>query len=711
MSERTGTTLVIVESPNKIKKLQGYLGDGYKVMASVGHIRDFPASGWIPLAPDYEPFYEVTDKKDVVKRLKEAAKVNDVILATDLDREGEAIAYHLQEVLKLKNPDRIAFTEITKSAIEKALQNRSKINLPLVRAQEARRALDRLVGFRVSPKLADITGERLSAGRVQSPALRLIVDREREIENFTATTHYGVKLTLSTDAKQWAAEWDFTPLLSDGECWLDRAVADEVAALDSFTIKGIEQKEATRKAPAAFTTSTLQQGASVALKMRPGMTMDKAQNLFAAGLITYHRTDAVNLSAESIESIRALLKAEGMEDCIPDTPNQWKEKDSSQGAHEAIRPADFNDNGDGIEDAQERALYRLIKARAIASQMKPAVVAVTTVTLESTGKVSDRAQLFTSKGKVPVFDGWTRLTANDNTDEEQEEGGGQALPPLSEGMSLTGSGDVVEKQTKPPGRYSDASLVKRLESEEIGRPSTYAAIIGNLYNRGYVGEGANQRITPLPPAFVLVDILVGKFSFMEYEYTRNIEAELDRIANGQSDYKTVLKAADGQLSEELGKVASLTIGERHECPTCDDGVLRKRPGKHGAFWGCSNYPDCKTTFPDDDGKPGEKKEPAAYDGEVHPCPTCSKPMVPRGAEGAKFWGCTGFPECRTTLQDDKGKPASFHACPECASPLRQMTAKQGKNKGSKFWSCTGFPKCKYSTQDDKGKPVLKKAGA
>ena len=703
-------TLIIVESPNKIKKLEEILGSGFKVAASKGHIRDLP-DGWLPKSPDFLPEYVIT-KKDVVKTLKSLVKNHDVILATDLDREGEAIAYHLKEVLLLSDPDRISFGEITKEAVEAALANKTKINMPLVRAQEARRVLDRMVGFKVSPVLSDIAATKLSAGRVQSPALRLIVEREREIEAFTAIGNYSVEfITASYDTiMPFTAIWDFNASFGGEESiWTDKAVAEQVSNLAPevsndalFEITDIEKKEVSRKAHAPFTTSTMQQVASTALKIRPDAIMDKAQSLFANGLITYHRTDSMNLSNVAINQINAYLKDQSLLDYVLDSPNQWKEKAASQGAHEAIRPTDIALTQPDIADDVEKALYQLIWTRAVASQMQDKKSNVTQVTLISQKKVLDQRQVFIAKGTETVFDGWTKLIELDDV------AGNEFDPSLTDAMMVRGHCELKSKKTKPPGRYSAGSLVKKLEKEEIGRPSTYASIIKNLFTRDYIEEAQNQRLIPQAISFTIIDNLVDRFAFLEYEYTREIEADLDLIASGKSDYKSVMVATSNKLKSELEKLNNAEHGERHDCPKCD-GQLRSRTGKHGRFWACNNYPECTYSAPDSEGKPGEKQPKNSYEGTEYPCPVCQKPMHPRTGKDTKtFWGCTGYPSCKATLQDDKGKPAAAFPCPKCDAPLRQLTAKKGKTKGSKFWSCTSFPACKFTTKDTNGQPELEK---
>lgn len=649
--------IVIVESPNKIKKLKSYKGGEYEFAASVGHFRDLPAKSMGVGAPDYEPEYEVTNK-DVVKKLKSLTKGRDVILATDPDREGEAIAWHLVDELNLKNARRVTFEEITKPALDRAFSNPRGLDANLVRAQEGRRVLDRLVGYRVSSALSDLAGDRHSAGRVQSPALRLVVDREREIEHFQPQTHYGVVATFDTNGIEWKAEWDFRRN-ADVKIWVDKAAAEDVAAAEVFTVSELNTEAKKRNPPAPFTTSTLQQAASATLKMKPKRTMEIAQELFADGLITYMRTDSPNLSDEAIDSVWRYLNQHELNDCVPDAPNRWKSKAGAQEAHEAIRPTDFDNRRP--EDLQEdaAALYELIWTRAVASQMKSAVYDVTTMVFDTDKSVNDKPVLFKSTGRVLRFDGWLRLT-DDKAEEDKTDDKDQALPSLSESDRLTAEDTaVVTRETKPPKRYTQAGLIKELEKRGIGRPATYASILETLFRREYLVETKNL-LRPTERGCLVRDCLVDRFAFAEYEYTREMEDGLDEIAEGQGDYLKLVSGIDRQLDGELEKLEKAVDIEQHACPAegCD-GSLRRRPGKFGAFWGCTNYPDCKETRPDAGGKPGEPKARAEVSDDYQ-CAECGRGLVrrksPKGKKRGYFWGCSGFPECRETYRDRRGAP-------------------------------------------------------
>ena len=707
-----GKSLLIVESPNKIKKIAALLGDRYQVVASVGHFRDLPPREMGVSPPDYAPRYVVT-KPDVVKRLRTAVKeANEIYLATAPDREGESIAWHLQQTLRLKDVKRIAFQEITRDALRKALSSPRNIDADLVRAQEARRVLDRLVGYRVSGVLRALTGHALSAGRVQTPAIRLVVEREREIRQFRPVTHYGVEILFETDGVPWKAEWFYKPWLPEGqEYWLKEGYARKVAMFRDFRVAKIENQEKRTRPPAPFTTSTLQQAASSQLRLRPKRTMDLAQQLFAAGLISYHRTDNPNLSDEAIEEIRKQLHALELGEWAAEAPNRWKAKSGAQEAHEAIRPTRFDrqDVADEVEEDAAR-LYRLIWRRAMTSQMKDAIDRVTTVTLKSLMATPEgRIHSFVAKGETPLFDGWRRLAGEPPgdavADEKEEEL--DTLPMLTEGQRLQAlDGRVVRKKTQPPQRYTEASLVKALETRGIGRPSTYASIMETLHKRKYVVE-EKRRLVPTDLAFAVVEALEGKFEFVEYDYTRDIERLLDRIAQGRHGYLDLVASVDRKLDEELGKLSTLEIGAspRFECPECG-APLRERKGRNGAFWGCTGYPECRFTAPDDGGEPAILSEEEKH---AHPCPECGEGHLQRrkGRNGY-FWGCDRYPECRCTRPDDHGKPGARRTpprnerhragqtCPKCnRGTLVTRTLKKGRNEGEAFLGCTGYPKCDF----------------
>lgn len=514
MADTTPTHLLIVESPNKTKKIRAILGPGWNVQASFGHVRDLPEHEMGLGPPDFKPHYEILKRAvQHVKKLQVMAQsAGRIYLATDPDREGEAIAWHLQVALRLKNPERVCFNEITEKAVKAAMQAPRKIDLDRVAAQEARRSMDRLVGYRVSPELCRRMDAKLSAGRVQSPALRLVVEREREIENFTAIKHFGVTLFFDGPAGDWWAHWLPKPLLPEGEeHWTDEAFARRVAEVREVKVVGFRDHERRFEPPAPFTTSTLQQAASAKLNTNPKKTMDVAQALFEQGLITYMRTDSPNLSDEAVAEIRAFCDGNQMP--LSPQPRTWQAKVSAQEAHEAIRPTHLNQRTAG-GDASERSLYQLIWERAVASQMAAAVYDVRQAVMESVEALDGKTLRFGAKGERLKFAGWLSLTGGDAADEGEYEGRDNPVPPLKAGDRLTAKdAKLVEKKTEPPRRYTQAGLVKALERLGIGRPSTYAAIMEGLVRRGYVVI-KGKMMHPTDIAKAVVDILKPAFSFL-----------------------------------------------------------------------------------------------------------------------------------------------------------------------------------------------------
>lgn len=637
------TNLVIVESPAKTKKIQSYLGDGWLVTASFGHFRDLPTKEMGVEPPSFKPQYVVSDKGkrtlDTMKKLAE--KADNIYLATDLDREGEAIAWHIQDALKLKNPKRITFGEITKNAIEKAIASPRDINMNLVRAQEGRRVLDRLVGYMVSPALSNKAGRSgLSAGRVQSPAVRIIVDREREIRAFVSTEHYSVLLGFDGDIR-WTAELDTKPLLKDDQEYLtDKNLVESLLDIKQVLISDISKKESKRSAPAAFITSTLQQAASVALGLSPKETMTHAQALFDDGLITYHRTDNLNLSEDAINEIKAFAKANGYDHLIPDTPNVWKSGESSQEAHEAIRPTDFNKVDDPTGDPKRDKLYHLIRLRALASQFKPAIYDTTKITL--TANVAGADYTFIAKGEVEIEKGWKTLMAGDQTSEEQEEKT-QALPELQTDQTLNVSeAKTLTKSTKPPSRYSEAALVKKMEREGIGRPSTYASILDNIKSKGYV-DIEKKKLVPTDLGELVVDALTESFQFIELNYTKDVETRLDALANGQSEYLPIISDLHSVISKEIAAFHQAEpLADVKQCPACQK-PMTLRSGKFGKFWACTGFPECKTTEP-------------VIDEKAKPCPKCDDgKLIKRKGQYGDFYGCSNYPTCKHIEQTKSKK--------------------------------------------------------
>ena len=708
--------LMIVESPNKVKKIEGFLGDGWRVEASVGHVRDLPEKEIGVEPPNFRLKYVPSEsgEKTLAKLRKAAAGADTIVLATDPDREGEAIAWHVADALGLNPSDceRVTFNEITSPAVRAAVAKPRKIDMQLVHAQEARRAVDRLVGYLVSPVLSDAKGEPVSAGRVQSPAVRLVVEREAQIAGFKVTKHFGVVASFGT----WAASWDTKPHLAEGETYvLDRALAERAAQCREFTVTASASKEGAEAPPPPFSTSTLLQAASVALGFNPDKTMKVAQSLFEQGVISYHRTDSLNLSAESIAEVRELAQGQGWK--LPAAPRTFKEKDSSQVGHEAIRPTHLEDRDAG-GTADEKALYALVWKRAVASQLADTHVRINTLELAS--KVGVETFVFRARGREVLFAGWRLLTADDAADEgevgDADDAGGGTVPNLAEGaQALASACEVKAKETKPPPRYTQASLVKRLEALGIGRPSTYAAVMTNIMGRGYIAEEA-RKLHATPQGIELVVALVkGQFQFVEFRYTQDMEKRLDAIAEGKDEYRPVVAAAYEVITGEIQRLkasGAILIAPKHKCPKCGKTLRRFRKSDSGSlFWACAGTQDgsCMTYMDDKMGEPVARKE--------FPCPVCGKPLRRRQGEYGFFWSCTNYnvetkEGCKTILPDDKGKPGkrpqvSEHTCPACKKNLRRNT-KGGKN-GYDFYGCTGYPACEQKFQVGKdGNPVFAK---
>ncbi|MBD8896178.1 type I DNA topoisomerase [Desulfovibrio desulfuricans] len=656
--------LLILESPGKVKKVQSFLGSDWKVVASVGHVRDLPERELGIALPDFTPTYTPTERgKDVLARLKGlAASASAVYLATDPDREGEAIAWHVAEALRLKNPKRVTYGEITASAIQAALKTPRNLDMALVAAQEARRVLDRFCGYLVSGPLSRSAGTRLSAGRVQSPAVRLVVERERAISNFVSVTHYGAELTLEGG---WQAAWITKPWLQEGqEYLLDKALAEKAAALRSLTVKECKETESRTAPPAPFTTSSLQQAASNALKFTPKQTMQLAQKIYEGGHCTYMRTDSPNLSVEAVSEIRAFCESQGWP--LVDKPRTWKSKEGAQEAHEAIRPTHIEVEEAG-DTPDEKALYRLIRLRALASQLADAVYDVRIVRLGEA--LGGKEALFEARGRVLREPGWKSLTATDEaTQDEDAEGEGQdnPVPLLTEGQSITvASGKVLTKKTKPPTRFSEASLVRELENRGIGRPATFAAIVDTIMSREYV-RVEKRFLVPTPVGEQVVDLLSGAFSFLDYEFTKGMEDNLDAIAGGKAAYREVMSKAHAQLVREVTTFTSKYPGQERNAPeatnfVCDacgkalvhmKGQRRDGSGEYD-FFSCSDRA-CNASYPNVDGKPGEvRKKPETTKFKC----TCGKALVRRESAKGPFFGCSGYPGCKKHFQvGEDGRP-------------------------------------------------------
>lgn len=661
--------LVVVESPTKARKLKSYLGSGYQVKASFGHVRDLPKSKLgVDVEDNFSPTYTVTGKAKAISELKAAASTADtIILATDPDREGEAIAWHVQHILENargKNKvsaefKRATFHEITKAAVMHAIEQPTAVNMDLVDAQQARRVLDRLVGYKVSPVLWKKVRRGLSAGRVQSVALRLLVEREREIEAFEPEEYWEARVVLSSVSAsqpqtlyadgalaQTLPEGAFEASITavDGAAF-DPKTKDDVDFLDTllpgarYVVQEVEQKERKRTAYPPFKTSTLQQAAATRFGYSGKRTMQLAQALYEEGLITYHRTDSFNLSKSSIEMARGFISQQYAPEYLPAKPNYYRTgSKNAQEAHEAIRVTDVRVGPDAVQSksskltAQHQKLYQLIWQRFIASQMTPARYKQTALHIEASHESDARTIGLKATGSILEFDGWMALFPSRDD---------ALLPEVSQGQELTRLDHTLnQKFTQPPARYNDASLVKELESRGIGRPSTYASIISVIIDRGYV-ERQQRRFFVSPVGIAVCDFLVKNFpNLMEYAFTAKMEDDLDHVAEGKQDWHKLLAAFWKPFSDKLEKAeeaerVQIPVEKTGEqCPECKAGEIVIRSGKYGKFKSCSTYPECQFTENIVETIPGE-------------CPLCGKGeiAVKNSRWGKPFYGCSTYPTC------------------------------------------------------------------
>ncbi|MFZ2593349.1 MAG: type I DNA topoisomerase [Minisyncoccia bacterium] len=673
--------LVIVESPSKAKTIEKYLGDGFVVRASVGHIRDLPKTNKqaIDIAAGFVPRYVVSVGKDaVISELQsQAKKATEVILATDPDREGEAIAWHLAEVLKLKNPKRIVFHEITKDAVHDALAHPRAIDTPLREAQEARRVLDRLIGYDLSGLIWKKVRYGLSAGRVQSPSLRIIMEREREIRAFIPVDFWTISGLFTTALG--------VPL--PAHCVEEpttQARADEIVArgkIAAWTVASVKETEQKRAPRAPFTTSTLQQTASTRLGFSPSRTMQVAQKLYEAGFISYMRTDSTNLGAQAVEQILKEVASEYGKEYVEARVYKTKSK-SAQEAHEAIRPTTMSKESAGANDEQKK-LYRLIRARTLASQMSDARVMRTAITL--TTEVQE-VPAFVANGSRVVFDGW--LKADPDARGEEVE-----LPKVSVDGPITCTKIESEhKQTQPPNRYTEAGLIKELEKRGIGRPSTYASIMRTLAEREYVlKEG--KTLKPTDTGDVVSSFVEAHFpSYISDTFTAEMEDELDEIANGTREYVKTLKEIylpfkkDLDSKEDIPKQTSLgDVAPEIVCPVCA-GPMEFKLSRNGKFMSCKKFPDCNGARKED----GNVIEPPKELDEE--CPQCKKhKLTEREGRFGKFVACGNYPKCkyikRDSLANSSGVP-----CTHCKKG--EMVERRGRF--GIFFSCSNYPDCKHA---------------
>lgn len=702
---------MIVESPAKCKKIEDYLGSDWTVKASFGHIRDLPEKEMGVSLTDFRPTYQINSRsKKNIADLKKLVKISDqVYLATDPDREGESISWHLKEVLGLKTYKRVSFNEVTKKALLKSLDNASDIDFNLVKAQEGRRIIDRLVGYSVSPAISDIYGSWITAGRVQSVAVRIVVDKEIAIRDFKSTDYYEVILNFITGDICWSAKWNPKDyLLSDNEYIQDQSLVDDIANTQQVRIVSCDTKDQFRKAPAPFITSTLQQAASSSLKISPKKCMELAQKLFDDGFITYHRTDNPNVSEDGFNAIVDWLDFNGYENDRVQEINKFKAKSGAQEGHEALRPTLIaltpEDISSKVDDDMSR-LYQLIWFRSVACQMKPAKYSVTNIKCSSLSQVNEKHPEFNAQGRELLNQGWLKLgkTSEDSSQtSDNEYENSQTVPKLQyDDKVVVSEGKALAKKTKPPRRYTEASLVKKLEDEGIGRPSTYASILENISKRGYV-KIIKRFLHAQELGFVIHKLLINRFSFMELSYTREIEQSLDALAHGKKQYRDVMQTVYDHLSEELKLIADVKIEgvEKHDCPKCQSN-LRLIQNK---FWGCSNYPTCDYSATNVGGKPVERDPVNKVLDESNPCECGNGFYQLRKAAKDTFFGCSNYPTCKNTKQNKNGVPIeaekistdSLAPCPLCADgkAIKKIVLKSGKNKGKEFYCCT-INECDY----------------
>ncbi len=690
--------LIIVESPAKARTLKRFLGDRYDVRASMGHVRDLPEKEMgVEVDDGFKPHYEVVEsRRKTINELRSAAKnEQEVILASDPDREGEAIAWHLAEVLKLRDPKRIEFHEITSDAVRRALEAPRGIDMRLVNAQQARRVVDRLVGFRLSPFLWAKVQKGIGAGRVSSVALRLVVDREEEIRKFVAVESWTVDVELS---KRGHDQHFLARLHRPGAGGLEKldvhneAEANEIVRRlegAAYSVLGVEQKRRTKSSNPPYITSTLQQDASSRLRMRPHNAMRVAQQLYEGvelgaegpvGLITYMRTDSTRISADADAKVKGWVRGQHGEKYLG-VSRAAKAVPGAQDAHEAIRPTDVNRTPDSIRQhltSDQYRLYDLVWRRFVASRMAPAVYDQTQV------EIGGGDYVFRANGSVLTFDGFYRVWGRDENGENE-------LPILAQGEGLDYHAIKPEQHfSQPPPRYTEATLIKELEQRGIGRPSTYAPTVQTITKaHGYV-EIKDRRLFPTRVGEAVNGLMVDHFkTISDDEYTSKLEKRLDEVESGKQEWVPVVKDFYGPLQRMLSAAEEATPADTDEvCPLCNEGHLVRKASRFGPFMGCSRYPKCKfrrALTPE-----GEAPQPKLLD---EPCPSCGRPLQLRTGRYGEFVGCSGYPECKYIKRDasqSESKPTG-EKCPQCGEgDLVERTGRYGP-----FVACSRYPDCTY----------------
>ena len=729
------SNLVIVESPAKARTIAKYLGKGYEVEASLGHVKDLPKSNLgVDIDNDFETEYIVIPGKEkVLAKLKKLAKSAEAIyLAPDPDREGEAIAAHLAEELsndgkrKRKgggNIHRVTFNEITKRAVQEAFQHARGIDWNLVDAQQARRVLDRLVGYQVSPLLWDKVRRGLSAGRVQTVALRMIVERERDIKGFEKKEYWTIDAHLHAarpphfDARLVGIGEEKTEVPHEDEA---KKIVEALRQA-AWTVRSVDKRERRRSAAPPFTTSKFQQDASRKLRFSVKRAMMIAQRLYegvelgaegSVGLITYMRTDSVRVSNDALDEVREMVASNYGPEYLPAAPNVYKSKKEAQEAHEAIRPSSALRHPDAVKQflkEDEYKVYKLIWQRFVASQMNPAVFDQTSVDIEA--KSDGTAYLFRVTGSVLKFDGFLKVyEESKEAKDEEDEALRHKLPPLAAGQQLTQRGLKPEQHfTEPPPRYNEASLVRELEERGIGRPSTYAAILSTIQERQYVTK-LGGKFVPTEIGLVVTRLLVENFKdIFDFQYTARLEEELDEIGEGKEKWTDALRDFYKKFEKDLHyaekhmeNIKRMEKPTEEKCERCGAPLVIKW-GKHGSFYACSTYdkddPDsCTFTrenpidLPDLDSADLQETSQEEY------CENCGRLMVLKRGRFGQFMACTGYPDCKTTRRLDAAKKVPDipleEKCPQCA---RNMVLRHGRY--GEFVSCSGYPECKYVKQN------------
>ena len=714
--------LVIVESPAKAKTIKKYLGKGFEVLASYGHVRDLiPKEGAVLPDDDFAMKYQLIDRnaKHVDAITKALKKSDNLYLATDPDREGEAISWHLYELLndrkalKDKGVHRVVFHEITKRAVKDAVENPRELSIDMVNAQQARRALDYLVGFNLSPLLWKKIRRGLSAGRVQSPALRMIVEREEEIEKFKPREYWTIEADLEKDKQAFTAR--LTHLhgkkLSQFSINKDKqahATEQELvdAAKGKLTVSGIEKKQRKRNPAAPFTTSTLQQEASRKLGFTTKRTMSVAQQLYegidigdgAVGLITYMRTDSVMLANEALDELRSLISDRYGEQALPSQVRHFKTKaKNAQEAHEAVRPTSAFNVPDTIKShlsADQYKLYNLIWKRTVACQMMHATIHTVGVDFA----VGD-GNILRSTGSTVVDPGFMAVYEEGRDDTKKSPADENRLPPLEEGDQVELNKIRPEQHfTEPPPRFSEASLVKTLEEHGIGRPSTYATIISTLQQREYVTL-EKKRFQPTDVGRIVSTFLTKHFTqYVDYDFTARLEDELDEVSRGEKEWVPLMKefwypfktlVKDKEESVSRAEVTTEAMDE--ECPKCCK-PLNIRLGRRGRFVGCSAYPECDYTRNLDEDR--ESAEPEIVEGRK--CPQCDSQLIIRSGRYGKFIGCSGYPDCKYIEPLEKPTDTGVE-CPKCN---KGTMLKRKSRRGKIFYSCSTYPDCDYAVWNE-----------